>query len=87
MAAPRTLTFVPRPARWPWLERRLRHAVELGSPPLNEEAIAIGYLYQHASTARRRQLYEFLRVNDCECLGCQRKTRSLAEIFRDWPGE
>ena len=67
-----------------WLTPRLRHAVEVCPRPLNEESIAFACLYQHASTARRRALYEFLRVNDCECLGCQQKTRSLDEIFRDW---
>lgn len=63
----------------------MRHAIEVCPVPLNEESLAIACLYQHASTARRRQLYEVLWVNDCECLDCQLKTRSLAAILRDVP--
>jgi len=63
--------LVPRPARWPALQERLRHELEKDAGlRLNEEALAVAHLYQHTTTATRARLFEFLRANGCECLDC-----------------
>jgi hypothetical protein len=73
------LTLVPQPARWPQIVQRFTHALAQASSPLNEESIALAYLYQHATTKTRRRLYAVLRANGCDCLACGRHRARAAQ--------
>lgn len=69
------IALVPNPPLWPKVRRRLEHAVKQTTTAdrLNDESLAMAWLFQHASTAARLRLYEYLRANECDCLSCQRR--------------